>query len=150
MSCEGPCGPLKSVGTGRPPSDSGLCEDTTVGPTEVDLYFYQGDDEKRVIKWEDPPGTPAIDLTGATIQMQIREDNADVQPSVICEVSVGSGVTITDGPNATFEILFSASKTLLLKGNKPYLYDLSVTPLSTGLKTTILRGCVYFDLERTR
>lgn len=141
---------LGATGTGKPPSSSNtLCPDESVGPTEVDLYFYQGDDELRTVRWEDPPGTPAIDLTGAAISMQIREDDADVQPTVLCQAAVGTGITITDGPNATFTVLFSSAKTVLLTGSKPYVYDLQVTPLG-GNATTILRGKVYFDLERTR
>jgi hypothetical protein len=136
---------LGAQGTGKPPD---ACDDVG-GPTELDLYFYQGDDEKRTVRWEDPPGTAAANLTNAEIEMQIREDNADVQPTVLCEASVGDGITITNGANAEFEVVFSAAKTVLLRGSKPYVYDLQVTPAG-GLRTTILRGKVYFDLERTR
>ncbi len=148
---KGPCGALGAVGTGLPPSPDGeFCDVNTFGgPTHLDLYFYQGDDELRTIRWEDPPGTPAADLTGAEIKMQVREDNADVQPNVLFEVEVGDGVTITDGALAEFEVLVSSAKTILLTGSKPYVYDLQVTPVG-GLKTTILRGKVYFDLDRTR
>jgi hypothetical protein len=81
--------------------------------------------------------------------MQIRQGPADTDPSVIAEVSVGDGVTITDGPNATFEIYFSAAKTILLVGSDPYRYDLQVTPAG-GDRTTILAGQIYFNLEVTR
>lgn len=145
---QGPCGSLAATGTGLPPG-GGLCGSPFRGPARYALYFYQGDDELRTFRWESPAGTPAFDLTNAVIEMQIRRGAADNNPDVVCEVSVGDGVTITDGANATFEVLFSSAKTVLLTGSEPFVYDLSVTP-DGGLRKTILRGEVYYDLERTR
>jgi hypothetical protein len=147
---DGPCGPLSPSGTGKPPvTSSGLCEDPSIGPTIVDLYFYQGDDERRTVRWEDPSGSPAADLTNAAIEMQIRKAPADREPDILCEVSVGDGVTITNGALAEFEFVFVSAKTALLAGSDPFFYDLQVTP-AAGDKTTILAGKVYFDLDVTR
>lgn len=146
----GPCGPLGPVGTGLPPED---CSGSSMSaPTELHLYMYQGDDVLFELAWLDATtGAAAEDLTGADIKMQVREDNADAQPAVLFECSVGDGITITDGPAAEFSILVSSTKTLLIKGlGRPYLYDIQVTPVSTARKTTIFRGGVYYDLDRTR
>jgi hypothetical protein len=143
---------LGDGGTGLPPeAPSSDCPPVTMGPTTVDLYLYQGDDELRVCRWEDPIGTPAIDLTGADIEMQVRTNNVDFVNGLppLFECSIGDGITITDGPNATFQLLISSAKTVLLTGSNPFLWDLQVTPLG-GRRTTIFRGLVYFELERTR
>lgn len=146
---EGPCGSLADTGTG-PPTDngSGLCG-ISYGPAELDMYFYQGDDERRSIRWLDTDGNPMADLTSAAIAMQLRTGPADTDPTPLCSVSVGDGITITDGPNAAFEVLFENSKTALLTGSVPYYYDLQVEPVGGDLKT-ILRGKIFFDLDVTR
>lgn len=114
-----------------------------------DFKFYQGDDERRVIIWENPPGTPAVDLTGAAIRMQIRNKPADAEDSVvIAEVSVGDGVTIINGPAAQFEVLFDRTKTTLLLAEQ-YCYDLEVTPLG-GDRKTVLNGRILVGKEKTR
>ena len=143
----GPCGPLHQVGTGIPSENSAFCS-TTPGPGQLDLFIYQGDDWRRTIRWESPPGTPATDLTAAAVKIQVRDGFEVNEPDVLFEASVGDGVTITDGPNATFEVYFSSAKTVLLNGSTPFYYDLQVTP-SGGDLTTILKGRVYFDLQVT-
>lgn len=144
---DGPCGPLHVTGTGPPPTITECGQH--VGPGYLDLYFYQGDDERRTIRWLTSDGSPAADLTDAAISMQIRRGDADTNPDVICEVSVDDGVTITDPTAAVFEVVFSSAKTVLLTGSEPFAYDLQVTPVG-GDRKTILRGLVYYDLERTR
>jgi hypothetical protein len=145
----GPCGPLHATGTGLPPTDGGCCAGT--GPGRHDFYFYQGDDERRTIKWQNSDGTPVADLTDADVLMQIRRQDADLDTTVICQVStdVGDGVELTVPDEATFEFVFTKEKTLLLTGSEPFVYDLQVTPKAGDTKT-ILRGFVYFDLERSR
>lgn len=145
-SSGGPCGPLGAVGTGQPPATTdGFCV-TPQGPGQLDLFMYQGDTFIRTITWESPPGTPAADLTGAAIKMQVRAAPESVCPTVLFGIEVGTGIVITDGPNATFQITFSSAQTVLLVGSDPYIYDLQVTPAGAG-QTTILRGGVFFDQQ---
>jgi len=143
----GPCGSLAATGTG-PPDSADLCG-VSFGPALLDLYLYQGDDERRTIRWVDTTGVAVADLTGAEAKLQIRTGPADTDPTVITEVAVGSGITITDGPNAVLTVLISSAKTVLLTGSDPYWYDLQVKPVGGDLRT-ILRGRIYFDLEVTR
>ncbi len=117
-------------------------------PANTPISFYQGDDERLNIIWESPPGTPAADLTAAAIAMHIRNGVAD-DADIVIEASVGDGITITDGPAATFEIFFSKAKTVLLIGTEDFKYDIQVTPAGGDTKT-VLQGDLKFGLEKTR
>ena len=80
--------------------------------------------------------------------MQIRDGPASTHPTVLIQASVGDGITITDGRNASFEVLFTSAKTVLLVGSDPFFYDLQVTPVGGDI-TTILKGRVFYDLQVT-
>ena len=120
------------------------------GPAELNFAFYQGDDESRTITWQDKDENPFADLTGAKIEMQIRKGSADSGATIIAEVNVGDGVTITDGPAATFVVRFEGAKTILLVEDQDYFYDLQVTPVPPSDKKTILKGRVNETAEVTR
>ncbi len=147
MSGEGPCGPLSQQGTGVPDnSASGFCG--TVGPAVFDWFFYQGDDIRRTVTYESPPGT-GVDLTGAAIEMDIRKGPAVLHPDpALIALAVGTGITITDAVNGVFQFLVTAAQSALLSGSTPFFYDIQVTPVG-GDKVTILRGRIFFDLQVT-
>ena len=117
-------------------------------PARLNINFYPGDDERFTIFWENPPGTPADDITGAAIRMQIRKGPADSFP-VVVEASIGDGITIVDGPGAEFQVFFSLAKTLQLSGKDKFFYDIQIKPVSGDLKT-LLEGELRVGLERTR
>ncbi len=116
-------------------------------PAVQALDFYQGDDERFTVFWEDDAGAPAFDLTNCVAQMDIRLGAAD-ENAVVIQSLIGDGITVTDGPGAELQIFFSALKTVLLV-EENYEYDLQVTP-SGGDKKTILKGKLKVGLERTR
>ena len=118
-------------------------------PATRNLEFYQGDDERFTVFWENPPGTPADDLTGAAVEMQIRRGPADEFPEIIAKVSIGDGATISDGPGAEIELFFKAAKTVLLTCDDKFEYANKVTAVG-GDKKTIRDGKLRSRLERTR
>lgn len=118
-------------------------------PGKANITISQGDDDLREWVWESPPGTP-VDITGATIRMQVREGPADSNPDLIGIDESGTPdgqVTLSDPVNGTFETFINRTATKKLVGKQKYLYDVEVT--LAGARTTIVAGNVSVYLEVT-
>lgn len=118
-------------------------------PGKSSITISQGDDDEREFVWESPPGTP-VDITGASIRMQIRKGPADSNPEVIGIDDTGTtdGVIILSDPtNGTFETLFNRDATKKLVDKQKYQYDVEIT--LDGIRTTIVAGNVSVYLEIT-
>jgi hypothetical protein len=98
----------------------------------ANLSVYQGDDFRAAVTVSDSTGA-AADLTGYTVNAQIRRGIADNNPDIVQTIS-----TSVDLPN-TINLSIDHADTANLTG--PYLWDLQLTA-ADGTKTTILRGKV--------
>lgn len=76
----------------------------------------------------------ALDLTGSSIRLQVRKTRDD---SPVINLSLGSGLSLTDAPNGKFRIdnqIFSVTTPDV------YEYDIEITLASGEVKTYII-GC---------
>jgi hypothetical protein len=101
------------------------------------LDLYQGDDYAAIVHVTFG-GAPA-DLTGYTVDAQIRRNNADADP---IEATIGATIS---GSDIILDI--DKSVTTILPGS--HMWDLQLTD-ATGTVTTIMRGPVRVMLEITR
>lgn len=87
----------------------------------------------------------AINLTGATIKMQLRKQYSDVS-AVLSLTSVGSaGITITNATNGHFKINAQIIDIEVFN----YVYDIQIT-LSSGEVKTYVKGGFNVTPEVTR
>ena len=86
-----------------------------------DIEFFAGEDKliRDTIYQED--GVTVENITGWSIEFRLEKHSRET--SSLVTKSVGSGVTITDGPNGVFEVQLDAADTLGLKARK-YNYQI--------------------------
>lgn len=147
-------------------------------PAEIPFTCLQGSPFQAVIQmFQNTAGTIAVDFTGYTFKMQIREGVADSGATVIKTLTsegVGPGIVFiganTDGtpniegsPDPTNGMIFirmASAETALLKASKPpkirsypavanLFYDIEATP-SGGDPRRIAFGAFDVSLEVTR
>lgn len=111
--------------------------DLDLGPQELDLKFYTGDDVLFEVFLEDESGDP-ISLVGATALAQIKSCKTDVVPKDTFTISVLASSLI---------LALSETQTASLSGG--YVWDLQVT-FTTSDVITVARGRIYFRLDVTR
>lgn len=80
--------------------------DYIVATKEVNLTFYRGQDLDI-----DVTLNPVIDITGMDIVWTMRQDYRPLFNPTQVQKAVGSGITITDGPNAQFTIHLDSADT---------------------------------------
>ena len=80
-----------------------------------DTPFYQGNDGTLSFTVFNPDGTRKT-LTNASIEWLLAETDDIDNPHVT--KTVGSGITITDGPNGECDVTLDSSDTSDLRGNK--------------------------------
>ena len=108
-------------------------------PSRANLAIYQGDDYFATVNVF--ACGVAQDLTGYTVQAQIRTAPADQAPDVVVEIP-----TLISGSQVKIQI--PATSTVLLR-NPPYVWDLQLTD-PAGIIATALAGAVIVTLEVTR
>lgn len=115
-------------------------------PGKLDMTILQGATFKRVIRLAD--STPAaIDLTGSTARMQIRETIDDATP-LIELTDANSRATVTDAVNGEITLLIADEDTAALDFVKG-VYDLEIE-YSDGTVDRVLEGKVKLSKEVTR
>ena len=92
----------------------------------------------RTITYADSEGTP-IDLSGATVRMQIRDNYSSQSPSISLS-SATSGITLSLSTVGQFTITMTASQTENL-GIQQGVYDVEVE-YTSGVVERILEGRV--------
>lgn len=110
--------------------------------TRYDFSIDQGSDTSIPVRLLDAEGT-ALDLTGATAEMQLRR--TPVCESAADELSTENGRIEISGDTAT--IIFPHQVTEKMAAGR-YLYDLEVT--LDGNVTRVLEGAITIRREITR
>lgn len=110
-----------------------------------DISINQGATFQLQITWKDAAGT-AIDITGYTARMQVRETYSSA--STIVSLTNGSGITL-GGAAGTIAILISSATTAALTAPFSGVYDLELVSGATVV-TRILQGAATVTPEVTR
>jgi hypothetical protein len=99
-------------------------------PGTFNLAIYQGDTYEWTFRiWQDPAKTMPYDLTGATVESQIRDKPEGAESvTLTCDLTLPNIVTVS---------LDAASSALVRSG----VWDLQVT-FDTGWVSTFVRGSV--------
>lgn len=115
-------------------------------PGKLNLTIYQGSTFRRVIRLTDPNGD-AIDLSGATARMQVRETIDD--EDVLLELNEDNGrATITDAAGGEITLLVEADDTELLDFTTG-VYDIEIE-YADGSVDRVLYGKATLSKEVTR
>lgn len=99
------------------------------------------------ITYKDASGN-AVDLTGWTVRMQVRETPADSSPILTSE---GGSPTIvmTKNSSGVITVTISATTTSTIEVPTAY-YDIEAQETATGLVRRVLRGRIVVSPEVTR
>tara|TARA_R110000851_G_C13089506_1_gene566730 strand:+ start:1209 stop:1574 length:366 start_codon:yes stop_codon:yes gene_type:complete len=114
---------------------------------EYNPCVQQGSDWWFQVQYTDSDDV-ALDITGATIEMQVRENAKSATPLI--DLSIGSGITITDAANGTFLVEVTPAQTILLPAPKSVMYDLDIVRTQDNKRVTLLVGTVTIRAEITR
>lgn len=91
-----------------------------------------------------PPVFQAIPLpAGSNIYFTCKWFVNDADPGLF-QLSVGSGITITNANAGQFTILIPETATKNLPCNLDYLYDCVIEPLAGG-RNTVMRGSLFLE-----
>jgi hypothetical protein len=110
-----------------------------------DITINQGATFELTITWKDSAGT-AINLTGYTARMQVRETYSST--SSIVSLTSSSGITL-GGSAGTIAIVISATTTAALTAPFSGVYDLELANAG-GVVTRLLQGAATVTPEVTR
>lgn len=113
---------------------------------DLDLAIEQGATWSLPVTYQTANGT-AINLTGALVRMQARE-NYFANATIISLSTATGGITITSAANGTFAALISANGTANLPPGT-YPYDLELVS-SDGTVSRLLSGSISVSAEVTR
>jgi hypothetical protein len=97
------------------------------------------------VAFEIKKNTVAINLTGATIRMQLRKNYSDVTPTLSLTSAGSAGITITTAASGLFKINAQIIDIEVYN----YVYDIQFT-LSTGEVRTYVKGGFNVTPEVTR
>ena len=112
-----------------------------------DPCIQQGSHFEFQVQYTDVNDVP-LDIAGATIEWQVR---TNVKSAVkLLDLSVGSGITITDAANGIFTVEATAAETILLPSPSNAVHDLDIVRTQDSKRTTILAGSVSIVAEVTR
>ena len=110
-----------------------------------DITINQGATFELTITWKDSAGT-AINLSGYTARMQVRETYSSTTP--IVSLTNGAGITL-GGSAGTIAIVISATTTAALTAPFSGVYDLELVSAG-GVVTRLLQGAATVSPEVTR
>lgn len=99
------------------------------------------------VTYKDSAGT-AVDLTGWTVRMHVRETPADSSPILTSEGGSPT-IVLTKNSSGVITVTISAATTSALTATTAY-YDIEAEQTSTGIVRRILKGRVVISPEVTR
>lgn len=114
-------------------------------PDTLDLELYRGDLSAWQIVLEQENALP-IDLTSATVRLQIRE--TATSSVIIVALTAGAGLVVTP-LLGKIEFALSVANWVALSSSF-YSYDLEVQYAAQGLPQTYLRGSISISGDVTR
>ena len=117
---------------------------------EVNYTIIQGATFRERVTWQDS-NEAGIDLTGATVYMQVRDNYADLVAATILDLENGSGITLSDQGTSPgqFTIELTPAQTEALSWTGTKFYDVEVHQ-SNGDVFRILQGRISLSREVTR
>lgn len=110
--------------------------------SRYNLVIDQGSTWEQALLYRDPSGA-AIDLTGCTARMQVREFYESEEPLV--SIDTDDGITISSG--GRIDLVLTAEQTADIPAGK-YVYDLEL--VNGDVVTRLLQGRFVVDPEVTR
>lgn len=117
-------------------------------PAKLDFTIYKGSTQSKPMQWKSGSPLLPVDITGCTIQMQIRE-TAD-STAVLDTLTTGNGrITIDSAATGEFSLHFPADTTSAMS-TAFTVYDLEVVYPGNNPKYTILYGKINYVQEVTR
>ena len=116
-------------------------------PADINLIIYQGATFKKEFQWKIGNPATAVDMTGFTIRMQIREKLKD-DLFVVELTTENSKIVISDPTDGRFYLILDDTETADLT-IKSGVYDIEVVDLS-GTVERLIKGSVSISPEVTR
>lgn len=117
-------------------------------PAYIDLNIYKGSTFSKNFQWK--TGSPAepVDLTSATLRMQVRKNVLDTK--ILAEFSSENGLlVVTDGLLGKIRLNIPAEDSTAFTFMQG-VYDIEVTFTGTGNTYRIIEGCFSANPEVTR
>ncbi|MDX2074739.1 MAG: hypothetical protein SFX19_10335 [Alphaproteobacteria bacterium] len=114
-------------------------------PGTYDFTIYQGATFNRVLTWKDE-NNDAVDLTGSTARMQLRESVDDADPFL--SLTTENGGIALGGAAGTITLAISAADTAVITKTSG-VYDLELVSAG-GIVTRLLAGKILVSKEITR
>ena len=100
----------------------------------------------RSVVWADYDAKIPADITGATITTMFKKNPRDLDADALFSKTVGSGVTIIDGPNGVCETLLTKANTLTFSNKVSFeteaILSDGVTSIRSGILTLEVEGNV--------
>lgn len=116
--------------------------------TKVNLFPDQGADYPHIFLYRNKATGAAINLTGYTIEMQVRPFAQSDELLFDGDTGAKGNVEITDAANGEITITIPGAITALWRNNEA-VYDIKGTP-SGGDPERIAQGSVYLSKATTR
>lgn len=116
---------------------------------KLDLVIEQGATFKHtlLVKQTDAQNCPAVDLTGFTARMQVRQ--AIEAPDPLIELTTANGRILITPLEGRIDMIISAQDSALLNFDDCAVYDLEIESAG-GEVTRLVRGSVRLIKEVTR
>ena len=118
-----------------------------------DYSFVRGDTFTLNVQYESsdggcPPVLAPIPITGAAIYFTCKRYANDPDVAALFQLTVGSGITISDGANGKFTVIIPTADTESLAADVPYFYDCVIEPPGGG-RDTVLKGALVLQANIT-
>lgn len=114
-------------------------------PGRYDFTIYQGASFDRTFTWQTGDPATAVNLTGYTGRMQIRQ--AVGSPAAVIELTTSNGRMTLGGAAGTVAIAITAADTADLAAGQ-FVYDLEL--INGATVTRLLEGRATISAEVTR
>lgn len=113
---------------------------------ELENYWAAGEDRTlRFTVYDGPTNDTVVDVTGYSLEWVIREN--DGNGTVLLTKAVGTGITITDGPNGIIDVAIDDDETVsLVEG--VYFYTLRRN--EPGNEVVLAYGTAILQIPATR
>jgi len=118
-----------------------------ITPAREDITIYQGATYFRRYTWKTGDPAAPVDLTGASIRMQVRTHKESATALLSVSTDAG-GITITDAANGEFAVRVEAIDTDDLEFPKG-VYDIEIE-MPDGTVNRLVEGAVTLSRQVTR